>query len=145
MLAGNSLNSCPDSSSQKTPPLAGEGNWAKSYIVFSVSKYLFWLTFLSSIKPFLAKKRLKNVATNSFRQQTWNVKKKILFSVSRLSKCIRIFWHFLIIQKKKYQFGGGAICSKPPFPRQMMTNQKVFSFVFCNLEGQDSSLKQIIT
>ena len=66
--------------------------------------------------------------------------KKNLIQRQQVVKVYQNFLAFSYYLEKKYQFGGGAICSKPPFPRQMMTNQKVFSFVFCNLERDAKSL-----
>ena len=71
-----------------------------SYIVFLFQNIFFWLTFLSSIKPFLAKKRLKNVATNSFRQQTRNVKKKSYSASAGCQSVSEFFGIFLYYLEK---------------------------------------------
>ena len=95
--------------------------------IVQVSTYIFEISTLFLAKQFFSKMS-QQICSDRHGMRT----KKILFSVSRLSNCIRIFWHFFSLlfleeEGKQYQFRGGAICYKPPFPRQMMTNKEVFS------------------
>ena len=102
------------------------GNFQVSTYIFEISTLFFYIPWQNS---FLKK------MSQQIRSDRHEMRKKNLIQRQQVVKVYQNFLAFSYYLEKKYQFGGGAICSKPPFPRQMMTNQKVFSLVFCNLEG----------
>ena len=68
---------------------------------------------------------------NKFVQTDTECEQKNLIQRQQIVKLYQnflAFFFFIIFRRrgKQYQFRGGAICYKPPFPRQMMTNKEVF-------------------
>ena len=99
------------------------GNFQFSTYIFEISTLFFYIPWQNS---FFKK------MSQQIRSDRHEMRKKNLIQRQQVVTLYQNFLAFFSLlyleeERKQYQFRGGAICYKPPFPKQMMTNKEVFS------------------
>ena len=113
-------------------PLFSDGEILRGIV--QVSTYIFEISTLFLAKQFFSKMS-QQICSDRHGMRT----KKILFSVSRLSNCIRIFWHFfslLFLEEEEKNINSEAVqfSTNHLFQDRWWQIRKFFTLVFCNLE-----------